>query len=202
MSCDEKKNIFNLANIVTTFRLIVSPIFIFLLVYVYNFDNYSPWLVWTIAILYMLAAASDKLDGYWARKYDLVTVYGKIVDPIADKCLVLGGFIALSYIGVLPWYFTIIVTLRDLIITILRILLLKNVVISASNLAKWKTTFQMFLIFLFVFPFSYIFVFDTFAIFVYKCIFATVYWVAFALTIITFVDYLYAMWLALKTNKK
>lgn len=201
MSFLTESKVWNLANIVTTFRLIVAPIFIGLFVYVYKYGHETPALVWTVAILYMVAAASDKLDGYWARKYDLITTYGKIVDPIADKFLVLGGFFALSYSGLLPWFFTIIVALRDFGITALRFALLKDIVIAASDLGKWKTVAQMFLIFLFVFPFYYFIeytpsVFSTleYVYFFFMCL-------ALALTIFSFIDYLVVMRKALKEAK-
>ena len=190
MSSDTENKLWNFANVLTTFRLVVAPIFIGLCIYVYKYDNQTPLLVWTTAILYMLAVASDKFDGDYARKYNLVTNYGKIIDPIADKFLVLGGFAALSYCGWLPWFFTIIVAFRDFGITALRFALLKKTVIAASPLGKWKTVSQMFLIFLFVFPFKYIFPMDqTVAeIFGYLC--TGVMWIALVMTIASFVDYL------------
>ncbi len=199
MSVFTESKVWNFANVLTTFRLIVAPIFIGLFVYINKYDNHYPPLVWAMTILYMLAVASDKYDGDWARKYNLVTTYGKIIDPIADKFLVLGGFIALSYCGFLPWFFTIIVGLRDFLITALRFALLKNIVIAASDLGKWKTVSQMFLIFLFVFPFGYFIplaesgYFDLFRV--------VMMWIALVLTILSFIDYLFVAWKAIKESK-
>ena len=189
--------LWNFANVVTTFRLILAPVFIVLFLQVYHYGNDSVFLVWFVAVLYMVGAATDMLDGYWARKYDLVTNYGKIVDPIADKFLVLGAFVVLSYVGFLPWYFTVVVALRDFVITALRFALLKDIVIAASVFGKWKTFSQMMLIWLYVFPFH--FLFDVSSVLVW--VIEVVYWLALGLTVYSFLDYLVLAWRGVKLAK-
>lgn len=199
MADNPKISAFNIANVITTFRLIIAPVFIGVYLYVYLYEHTDNLYVWLVAILYMVGAASDKLDGYLARKYEIITDYGKIVDPIADKALVLGAFVCMSITGNLPWLFTVVVAAREFGITALRAFMLKDVVIPASDFGKWKTVSQMFLIFLAVFPFQLVFNMD----FIYRdylhIIFNITMWIALFMTVFSFTDYIYK---AIKIRKQ
>ncbi len=126
----------NLANKITTLRLLLVPIFI----YVAGYTDYS---LLTL-ILFSVAALTDFLDGYVARKYDMVTNLGKFLDPLADKILTLSAFIIFSSQGLMSPVVTIIVVIREIIISVFRaVAASKNVVIAASIYGKLKTISQM-----------------------------------------------------------
>ena len=92
--------------------------------------------------LFVTAMITDKIDGDIARARNLVTNFGKIADPIADKAITGMAFIGLSIVGDIWWWVTIIVLLREWSVTLLRLSILKHVVLAASNLGKIKTTLQ------------------------------------------------------------
>ena len=92
--------------------------------------------------LFVAAMITDKIDGDIARKHDLVTDFGKIADPIADKAITGMAFIGLSIVGDIWWPLTILVLFREWSVTLLRLSVLKHVVIAASNSGKIKTTLQ------------------------------------------------------------
>ena len=95
------------------------------------------------ALVFMLAAATDRLDGQLARSRNLVTSFGKIADPIADKALTLSAFVLLSMTGDLWWWVTALVVVRELGITLLRFVMLRRAVMAASRGGKLKTFLQI-----------------------------------------------------------
>lgn len=127
----------NLANKITMFRFFMVPVFM-VLVYLLPDDSIIP------LIVFILASASDALDGYVARKYNMITTFGKFVDPLVDKILVLTAFIMMVEKGGIPGWIVVIVVARELIITGFRTIAAdKGVTIAASNLGKIKTISQM-----------------------------------------------------------
>jgi len=93
---------------------------------------------------FVLGAISDFLDGYLARKYNLVTNFGKLIDPLADKILVSAAFIYLTYVGMCPFWITILIIFREFLVTGLRQLAVeKGVVMAADKSGKWKTGMQL-----------------------------------------------------------
>ncbi len=139
----------NLPNALTVLRLLLVPIFLWLLLE--NTDS-SRW--WALGV-FVVAAYTDHLDGKLARSRNLITNFGKLADPIADKFLTLGAFVGLSILGESTWlwWFTIIVAVREIGITILReVLRRKGVVVAASSGGKLKTVLQMALIILLLPP--------------------------------------------------
>ncbi|MDO5721006.1 MAG: CDP-diacylglycerol--glycerol-3-phosphate 3-phosphatidyltransferase [Actinomycetaceae bacterium] len=144
--------VWNTPNVLTMARLVMVPVFIVLTWYGFYGSTSSHW---AALIVFIVAAATDHLDGKIARARGLVTNFGKIWDPIADKALTLGAFVVLSLVGMLGWWFTVIVAARELGITWLRSHLLKDgIVVPASFAGKAKTTAQMVLIVFLLFPFS------------------------------------------------
>lgn len=139
----------NKANAVTTARIALVPFFVWALLT--DGGSNDMWR-WVALGSFVLAAGTDKLDGYLARKYDLVTDLGKLLDPIADKLLIGSALIGLSIIGVLPWWITIIILVRELGITLMRFFLLKRIVLPASRGGQAKTMIQVFAIGLFLIP--------------------------------------------------
>jgi CDP-diacylglycerol--glycerol-3-phosphate 3-phosphatidyltransferase len=140
----------NVANIVTVVRILLVPLFIYLL-----FLDGQQNGVWRYiaAALFVLAIATDGVDGVLARGRNLITNVGIILDPIADKLLIGGALVSLSILGELWWWVTIVILVRELGITAFRFAVLSKRVIPASRGGKLKTVFQAVAISLFLFPF-------------------------------------------------
>lgn len=141
--------VLNLANILTIFRIVLVPVFIVVL---FIDDGDNPWwrtLAWGI---FALAAVTDHYDGRIARERGLITDFGKLADPIADKALIGSALIGLSILGELPWWVTGVILARELGITVLRFWVLRHGVIPASRGGKIKTLLQVFAIGLYILP--------------------------------------------------
>ncbi|MFB9840097.1 CDP-diacylglycerol--glycerol-3-phosphate 3-phosphatidyltransferase [Actinoallomurus acaciae] len=136
----------NIANLLTVVRLLLVPVFLWLL-----FTD-GTW--WRIAALVVFAAASftDRVDGQLARSRNLVTDFGKIADPIADKALTGSALVGLSLLGDLWWWVTVVILLREIGITLLRFVVIRYGVIAASRGGKLKTMLQVFAIGFYVMP--------------------------------------------------
>lgn len=141
-------------NILTVVRIVLVPVFIILLIvassgyeYLQSGNHYYYQL--GALIVFCVAAFTDYLDGLLARRWNLVTNFGKLVDPIADKALMMSAFILLSYYSWLFWWFTILVILREFAVTFMRFILLRGgKVLPASKGGKLKTLLQCLLVFL------------------------------------------------------
>lgn len=139
----------NLPNALTTLRILMVPFFI----WVYLLGT-TPARWWAL-VIFLVAAFTDQLDGYLARKWKLITNFGSLADPLADKALTLSAFflIAIGSGSIWMWIFTILVTVREVGITILREVLRKRgTVVSASSGGKLKTVLQMLMITLMLIP--------------------------------------------------
>lgn len=139
----------NIANAVTVSRLLMVPVFAALL---FHRGGADP--AWRIAALgvFAVATVTDRLDGQLARSRGLVTDFGKIVDPIADKALIGTALIGLSVLGELPWWVTVVVLVREIGVTLLRFWVIKHGVIPASRGGKVKTALQALAIGLYILP--------------------------------------------------
>ena len=128
----------NLPNIITLFRLVLTAVFCVA-------ASSEGVVGYAIALAaFVLGAISDWLDGYLARKLNLVTSLGKLLDPLADKILVCSGFVYLSAKGLCPVWVTALIICREFLVTGIRqIAVEKGEVIAADGLGKWKTTFQL-----------------------------------------------------------
>jgi CDP-diacylglycerol--glycerol-3-phosphate 3-phosphatidyltransferase len=128
----------NLPNIITLCRLVLTAVFC-------AAASAEGVVGYAIALgAFVLGAISDWLDGYLARKMNLVTSLGKLLDPLADKILVCAGFVYLSAEGLCPVWVTALIICREFLVTGIRqIAVEKGTVIAADNLGKWKTTFQL-----------------------------------------------------------
>ncbi|MEO8527747.1 MAG: CDP-diacylglycerol--glycerol-3-phosphate 3-phosphatidyltransferase [Pseudolysinimonas sp.] len=130
----------NIANLITIARMLLAPVFLILLLV----DNGElGFLRFVAGGLFILASATDGVDGFLARRLHLVTDAGKLLDPIADKVLIGAALIGLSILGELPWWVTIVIMTREVGITVLRLVALKDHVIAASVLGKIKTWVQI-----------------------------------------------------------
>ena len=127
-------------NTITIVRIFFAPVFIWMLLTAGD-DLTSP-LRWWGAGLFVVGMATDGIDGYLARKYNVVSDFGKLLDPIADKVLTGGALITLSILGELPWWVTAVILLREVGITIFRFAVLSDRVIPASRGGKLKTITQ------------------------------------------------------------
>jgi len=129
----------NLPNVLTGLRIVMVPFFAFALLH-----DGGDSVGWRIAsfVLFVGAAITDKIDGDIARARNLVTNFGKIADPIADKAITGMAFIGLSIVGDIWWWVTIVVLLREWSVTLLRLSILKQVVVAAAWSGKVKTVLQ------------------------------------------------------------
>jgi CDP-diacylglycerol--glycerol-3-phosphate 3-phosphatidyltransferase len=141
--------LWNVPNLLTLLRILMIPLFWYLLMYDEG-QNKSTRLAATL--LFMVASYTDWLDGHLARKQGLVTTFGKIADPMADKALTGVALIGLSVLGELSWWVTVLIISREVGVTIIRFVVLKHGVIPASRGGKAKTMFQMLAIVLFLLP--------------------------------------------------
>ena len=141
-----KKNRMNLPNILTTCRMAAVIILVAIALLDFNdLHNFAEeWIRLTVCGLFVIASVTDFLDGHIARKRNIVTTFGKFMDPIADKLLVNSTFIILTAWGVVPIFVTLIIIARDLIVDAIRMVMVQhNVVIAASIWGKLKTICQM-----------------------------------------------------------
>lgn len=129
----------NVANIVTVARILLAPVFVYLLIVDAGDNGVFRWVA---AGLFLVAILTDAVDGFLARDRNLVTDQGKLLDPIADKVLIGGALVGLSILGELPWWVTVVILVREVGITVWRLVALRNHVIPAGILGKVKTWVQ------------------------------------------------------------
>lgn len=128
----------NLPNAITLSRLVLTAVFVVAM----GFEGLGGKM--TALVAFSVAAASDWLDGYLARKMGLVTPLGKLLDPLADKILVCAAFVFMSVEGFAPVWVTAVIIAREFLVTGLRQIAVEaGQVLAADNLGKWKTTFQL-----------------------------------------------------------
>lgn len=168
----------NLPNKLTTLRVIMIPFCVFFLLW-QNGENYTFRMI--ALALFIIASLTDLLDGKIARKYNLVTNFGKFMDPLADKLLVCSALICLIELNALPAWMVIIIISREFIISGFRLIASDNgVVIAASYWGKFKTTFQMVSVVLLILDIPALAFVTTICV-----------WIALVLTIVSLVDYIY-----------
>jgi CDP-diacylglycerol--glycerol-3-phosphate 3-phosphatidyltransferase len=142
---------FNIANQLTVLRLVLVPVFVFCLLY--DEGDSAPWRV-AACVVFAVASYTDWIDGQLARSRNLVTSFGKLADPIADKALIGAALLGLSSLGLLPWLVTIVVLVREIGVTALRFWVIRHGVIPASRGGKVKTLLQGVAIGLYLLPLS------------------------------------------------
>jgi CDP-diacylglycerol--glycerol-3-phosphate 3-phosphatidyltransferase len=141
----------NLPNAITVVRIVMAPVFFWLLLADAGADGAMRW--WA-AVFFVVAISTDWVDGWIARRNGLVTDLGKILDPIADKLLTSGALVCLSILGELPWWITIVIVVREVGITVWRFVELgRGNVVPASSGGKLKTLVQSFAISFALLPF-------------------------------------------------
>lgn len=138
-------------NALTAVRLGLVPVLAWLLFGTGDFDAQSRW--WAAGV-FVFAAVTDVVDGAWARRQGSVTTVGKIADPIADKAITGVALIGLSWWGALPWWVTVVILAREIIVTAARFVVIRHGVIPASRGGKAKTLAQIVAITAFLVPVS------------------------------------------------
>ena len=178
----------NLPNKITIFRVCMIPVFlVFMLVEGIPYGNYIA------AVLFIIACLSDALDGHIARKYNLITNFGKFMDPLADKLLVCSALICFIELDLVAAWPIIIIIAREFIISGFRLVASDNgVVIAASYWGKFKTTAQMIMCILFIVHLNNTVFFVLEQIFLYLSV---------ALTVISLVEYVWKNRQVLKEQK-
>lgn len=166
----------NLPNKLTIFRVILIPFFVFFMMWPVAGDM-SKWIALAI---FVIASLTDLLDGKIARKYNLITDFGKFMDPLADKMLVISAMICLVALGKIPAWIVVIIVCREFIISGFRLVAAeKGTVIAASYWGKFKTTFQMIMVILMIADLPTL-----------SILTQIIMWIALLLTVISLVDYL------------
>lgn len=143
----------NLPNILTGLRILLVPVFVWLFITAELEDQIG--YRWAAAGVFIAAMITDKLDGDIARARGLITNFGKIADPIADKLLIGAGLIMLSWSGELPWWVTIVILVREWGITLLRVVVIRYGVIAANMGGKIKTVLQAIVIGVYLLPYTH-----------------------------------------------
>jgi CDP-diacylglycerol---glycerol-3-phosphate 3-phosphatidyltransferase len=179
--------LWNIANVLTGIRLLLVPVFVVALL-AENGES-TAWRLGAFAI-FVIASITDSLDGDLARRHGLVTTFGTVADPIADKALTGSALVGLSILGEIPWWITIVIMGRELGITALRLVVIRYGVIPASRGGKAKTVLQMLAIGLYLLPL------EAFA--GAAGVVGVVRWVVLAaavlLTVVTGLDYVVRAW--------
>lgn len=168
----------NLPNKLTMFRVILIPFFVFFLLAPY-FEGYGNYVA---VAIFIVASLTDLLDGKIARKYNLVTNFGKFMDPLADKLLVCSAMICLVELKLLPAWIVILIIAREFIISGFRLIASDNgIVIAASYWGKFKTTFQMLMVIVLLLNFD---------LPVFHILGTVLIWIATILTVVSLIDYI------------
>lgn len=142
--------VLNVANLLTAVRLVLIPVFVILTVV--SGLTHPGWQI-AAGLTFCLASMTDFADGWIARRYQLVTSFGKVADPIADKALTGTALVLLSGYDRLPWWVTVVILARELGITLARFWVIRYGVIAASRGGKAKTALQILAISWYLFPF-------------------------------------------------
>ena len=178
----EQAPLLNIANVLTVLRLLLVPVFIWLALLPGDRARLAA------VVVFVVAAFTDRLDGQLARSWGLVTSFGKIADPIADKALTLSAFVLLSVNQRLWWWVTILIVVRELGITVMRFFMLRRAVMAASRGGKIKTTLQMVGLVGLLTPWSFLLLPAGLAAFLLKASYVVVA-AALVVTVVTGLDY-------------
>jgi CDP-diacylglycerol---glycerol-3-phosphate 3-phosphatidyltransferase len=129
----------NVPNALTVLRILLVPVFGWLLLA--HGGEQEAWRWWA-TFVFLVATATDWVDGFLARRDGLITDFGKLMDPIADKALMGTALIGLSVLDLLPWWITVVILVREVGITVMRFVVIRGGVIPASRGGKLKTVLQ------------------------------------------------------------
>jgi CDP-diacylglycerol--glycerol-3-phosphate 3-phosphatidyltransferase len=185
---ENKKKGMNLPNKLTILRTILIPFFLVALLCDQNYGGFVPYGNWIALVIFAIASLTDMLDGKIARKYNLVTNFGKFMDPLADKLLVSSALIAFIELDRIPCWIVIIIIAREFIISGFRLVAADNgVVIAAGIWGKVKTAEQMVMLCIMMADFGSIFTSAADGIHIFENV---LIYIALILTIVSLLDYL------------
>ncbi|MCP1429693.1 CDP-diacylglycerol--glycerol-3-phosphate 3-phosphatidyltransferase [Microbacterium foliorum] len=131
-----------LPNAITVARIPLAVVFFVVLLLGGTYGIESLAMRWVAGILFIVAISTDWVDGYLARRFDIVSDFGKLWDPIADKLLTGAGFVGLAILGELQWWLVIVILIREVGITVHRLVVAKEHVVAAAWMGKVKTAVQ------------------------------------------------------------
>ena len=167
----------NTPNKLTMLRVILIPFFV-----VFLLGNFGTWSKWVALAIFIVASLTDMLDGYLARRDNLVTNFGKFMDPLADKLLVCSAMICLVDMSRIPSWIVIIIIGREFVISGFRLIASDNgVVIAANYWGKFKTTFQMLMVIVLILDIQMPF---------FQILGTVLTYVALILTVVSLIDYI------------
>lgn len=146
---EPRVNPWNVANYLTVLRLLLVPVFLVLLL---AQDGENAGLRLAATAVFVIAALTDRIDGQLARSRGLITSFGKLADPIADKALIGAALTGLSVLDELPWWVTVLVLVREIGVTLLRFVVIRHGVMPAGRGGKLKTVLQAVAIALYLLP--------------------------------------------------
>lgn len=174
----------NLPNKLTLTRVILIPVFVIFIM----LREILPWSKYAAVLVFILASFTDFLDGRIARKYNLVTNFGKFMDPLADKLLVCSALICLVHFNMIPTWIVLLIVAREFTISGFRLVAAEQgIVLAASKTAKLKTATQMVMVVVLILDWTFM-----------KIPGLILVYLSLALTIISLVEYLYKNWHIMK----
>lgn len=173
----------NLPNKLTLFRVILIPFFVVFMLVPFGANKPCEGIyMWIALAIFVIASLTDLFDGKIARRYNLITNFGKFADPLADKLLVCSALICLIELERIPSWVVIIIVAREFVISGFRLVASDNgVVIAASMWGKYKTVFQMIMVILMILNWQFLF---------FPILTQIIMWIAVVLTIVSLVDYI------------
>lgn len=172
----------NLPNKLTVFRVFLIPVFVAFMLIPFNGKACEGIWTWLSLLVFVVASLTDLFDGKIARKYNLVTNFGKFADPLADKLLVCAAMICLVKLDRIPAWIVIVIVSREFVISGLRLVAAESgVVIAAGIWGKVKTVFQMIMVIMMILNWQW---------FIFPILTQIVMWIALVLTIVSLVDYI------------
>jgi len=145
----DRVGLLNLANSLTIFRLVIVPFFVFALFHDHGASTHWRYIA---TALFVVAGFTDRVDGQLARNRNTITDFGTFLDPIADKALIGSALIGLSQLGQLAWWVTVVILIREVGITVMRLMVIRRRVIPANRGGKAKTLIQGFAILFYLVP--------------------------------------------------
>lgn len=181
---------FNVPNVLTVIRILLVPVYVVLMFLNPDDQMLRLW----ATVVFVIAMLTDLADGHIARKYNLITDFGKLWDPVADKALTGAAFVSLSILGELPWFFTILILLREWGITWVRAAIAKYGIMAANKGGKMKTLTQTFALILFSLGLQWL-------PGPVQVIGWLLMWAALILTVVTGIDYLRHAWTIRRQGK-
>lgn len=176
-----------LPNAITIARIPLAVVFVVLLLIGGTYGDANIAVRWVAAVLFIIAISTDWVDGFLARKYEIVSDFGKLWDPIADKLLTGSAFVGLAILGEIPWWMVVVILVREWGITVHRLVVRRSHVVAAAWMGKVKTALQGVALSWALLPLHAVIGLDTWALTT-----AVLMWAVVLLTLASGIDYVIA----------